>query len=101
MIVIAILAGIMASLPTLARFQQVRGMSVRIQGASLWILIDLMPGAPVRTGSGSILFGHVIYLQIPLLNILVFLGIMLLLIAVIHAFRVRRGILTPSKHPQP
>jgi hypothetical protein len=89
MIVIAILAVLLAIIPGFTLIRFIRETSVRIEGSSVWIRIDPMPGELVRNDSGTVVFIHDIYVQIPLMIIAIFLGIVIFVVLAVY-FRPRR-----------
>lgn len=90
MIVIAVLAILLATLPGLALIRLLRRTSVRIQGSSVWVRIDSMPGELVHSESGAVHFVHDIYVQIPLVSIVILLGIVTIPVTLVVHLRSRR-----------
>ncbi len=89
LIAIALLAVLLAIIPVSDLIRLIRATSVRIEGASVWVRIDKLPGGPFRIDSGEFVFVHDIYVQIPIVAIAILLDIVILPVVLVAHFRSR------------
>jgi hypothetical protein len=102
MILIALIAVLIGVIAASGLVRRIRDVSVRIEQSSLWVRFELVPESSPRDGSGSIIFSHSLFVQIPLMTILILATIATALIALaahLPARRKRRAELRRSPGP--
>ncbi len=77
MIVIAVLAVLMGSIPALKFYSEICDVSVGIDGSSIRIAIELLPDPAFDPSSGRFIRSHRIYAQIPLKHIAVLVAVVI------------------------